>query len=115
MNTGSIANQILHSSVGGAIQTGNIAGLSSQGVSTTTGVYKTNTLDQYGGVGAGRNSALNNINAIVNSSMVGGPNFAQGVAIHHQRNNTQNQTANIVRGMAGINLNNYSILQSELD
>ena len=36
--------------------------------------------------------------------------------VGHHRNNPSNQSANmVVRGMAGINLMNYSILQSELD
>lgn len=35
---------------------------------------------------------------------------------HHNRNHVTNQSANmIVRGMAGVNLMNYSILQSELE
>lgn len=41
-----------------------------------TALYKTNTLDQYGSVGAGRNSAMNhnsgNLNAIVNTSVIAG-------------------------------------------
>lgn len=41
-----------------------------------TAIYKTNTLDQYGSVGAGRNSAMNhngsNLNAIANTSVVAG-------------------------------------------
>ena len=78
----------MHSSVGG------------QAPAKSTAIYKTNTLDQYGG----RNSALNNINAI--SSVMGGT----GVGAHH-RNEGTNQSANmIVRGMTGVNLMNYSIL-----
>jgi hypothetical protein len=35
---------------------------------------------------------------------------------HHPRNHQSNQSANmVVRGMAGVNLMNYSILQSELE
>ena len=35
---------------------------------------------------------------------------------NHHRNHATNQSANmIVRGMTGVNLMNYSILQSELD
>ena len=69
-----------------------------------------NTLDQYGG----RNSALNNINAIVGPSVMGGTGVIGNH--HHNRNHTQNQSANVmVRGMTGVNLMNYSILQSELD
>ena len=38
-----------------------------------------------------------------------------GAGVHH-RNNTTNQSANMmVRGITGINPMNYSILQSELD
>jgi len=75
---------------------------------TSTAIYKTNTLDQYGG---GRNNVLNNINAIVGSSVMGATNIH-----HHNRNHPSNQSANvIVRGMTGVNLMNYSILQSELD
>jgi hypothetical protein len=54
---------------------------------------------------------MNNINAIVGSSVM---NATGGVAGHH-RNNLTNQSANIIRGMTGVNLMNYSILQSELD
>ena len=89
-----------------------------QAPSTQTAVFKTNTLDQYGSVGAGRNSAINrktnNLNAIASATN----NQAQQMVgiTHHQRNNTSNQSGNVVvRGMAGINLMNYSILQSELD
>ena len=35
---------------------------------------------------------------------------------HHNRNHNSNQSANmIVRGMGGVNVMNYSILQSELE
>lgn len=52
---------------------------------------------------------------MVNSSMVGAQANG-GLGVHHHRNHASNQSANVVvRGMAGINLMNYSILQSELD
>ena len=88
-------NQFLHSSVGGALP----QHLNGQGQLKTN-----NTLDQYGG----RNSALNNINAIVGPSVMGGTGV---VGQHHHRNHASNQSANVmVRGMAGVNLINYSIL-----
>lgn len=73
---------------------------STQGMNTgpTTALYKTNTLDQYGGVGGGRNSALghdgSNHHAIINSSVIGPASSNQqqqmlGIS-HHQRNNTTN-------------------------
>lgn len=56
---------------------------------------------------------------MANSSVIGpsaGNQHQMGGTSHHQRNHTANQSANVVvRGMAGINLMNYSILQSELD
>lgn len=55
---------------------------------STAAVYKTNTLDQYGGINGGRNSILNNISGMVNSSVVG-QSVNNGI-VHHQRNNTQN-------------------------
>jgi hypothetical protein len=46
--------------------------------------------------------------------MMGGTGGAHGH--HHNRNHASNQSANYVaRGMTGINLLNYSILQSELE
>lgn len=52
---------------------------------------------------------------LANSSMMGNA-AAGGLGVHHHRNHASNQSANVVvRGMAGINLMNYSILQSELD
>ena len=58
---------------------------------------------------------MNNINAIIGPSVMGGTGGALGQ--HHNRNHASNQSANmaIVRGMAGVNLMNYSILQSELE
>jgi hypothetical protein len=59
---------------------------------------------------------LNNINAIIGPSVMGGTGGALGN--HHARNHQSNQSANIAmvgRGMAGVNLMNYSILQSELE
>jgi len=95
----------MHSSVGGALpsQTGGNMIIGSQGTGqSSAAIYKTNTLDQYGG----RNNVLNNINAI--SSVMGATGAGPG---NHQRNHTSNQSANmIVRGMTGINLMNYSIL-----
>lgn len=96
--TGSLPNHVL-SSVGNAPAS-----------SQTTAVYKTNTLEQYGGMG--RNMA-NNVNAIVNQSMIGA---SQQPLVGHHRNNPSNLSANVAgRGMTGINMMNYSILQSELD
>ena len=84
-------------------------GISAQ-ASSTQAIYKTNTLDQYGG----RNSNLQNMNAIVGPSVMGGTGGALGQ--HHNRNHAANQSANMIgRGMAGVNLMNYSILQSELE
>jgi hypothetical protein len=40
-------------------------------------------------------------------------NATGGVAGH--RNHQTNQSANVIRGMTGVNLMNYSILQSELE
>jgi len=75
--------------------------------SSTQAIYKTNTLDQYGG----RNG---NINAIIGPSVMGGTGGALGQ--HHNRNHPANQSANmVVRGMGGVHLMNYSILQSELE
>ena len=39
-----------------------------------------------------------------------------GTTAHYYRNHASNQSANMIkRSMAGINMMNYSILQSELD
>ena len=93
----------MHISVGGNSQP-----MIAQTDPNSSVVYKTNTLDQYGG----RNSALNNINAIVGNSVMG----ATGGVQNQGRNGITNQSANmIVRGMTGVNLMNYSILQSELE
>lgn len=90
----------MHSSVGGAIPNCDAS-------SSAQAIYKTNTLDQFGG----RNS---NINAIIGPSVMGGTGGALGQ--HHNRNHNSNQSANmIVRGMGGVNVMNYSILQSELE
>ena len=87
----------MHSSVTGALPPQ--PGMPSDANQQPT--YKTNTLDQYGG----RNSALNNINAIVGSSVMG------GTTAHYYRNHASNQSANMIkRSMAGINMMNYSIL-----
>jgi hypothetical protein len=94
--------QIMHSSVGAPPQGNGGMIIGGQAPNQQTAIYKTNTLDQYGG----RNSALNNINAL--QSVMGGTGV--GGANHH-RNHATNQSANmIVRGMTGVNLMNYSIL-----
>ena len=65
----------MHSSVGGALpsQTGGNMIIGSQGTGqTSAAIYKTNTLDQYGG----RNNVLNNINAI--SSVMGATGAGPG-------------------------------------
>ena len=73
--TGSITQNMLHSSVGA-----NHVPASS----ATTAVYKTNTLDQYGGIGAGRNSALHM------GGMVGPSQTNVGLGVHHHRNHASN-------------------------
>jgi hypothetical protein len=67
----------MHSSVGNMaisqMQNSSNGGMAS---GPQTALYKTNTLDQYGSVGAGRNSAMNhnssNLNAIGNTSVIAG-------------------------------------------
>jgi len=79
-------SQYMHSSVGGAIPqrtNGEMSGISAQ-ASSTQAIYKTNTLDQYGG----RNTNLNNINAMLGPSVMGGTGGALGQ--HHNRNHASN-------------------------
>lgn len=105
-----MAQNVLHSSMGGISSQATGVGNGEKSVSgNQSAVYKTNTLDQYGGMNS---SVVQNISAIVGSSVMGVMNDGG----HHNRNYTSNQSAHIVaRGMNGVNFMNYSILQSELD
>ena len=67
---------MMHSSVGNMAVSQMQNSTNGMASGPQTALYKTNTLDQYGSVGAGRNSAMNhnssNLNAIANTSVIAG-------------------------------------------